>query len=74
MLEMCERWVRSVGIDLFDLVMVAIRHETKSLRLKFLGTLCVLFRSFYDAYVAVLLLNVAIKTTSRAVILLIVIS
>lgn len=72
MLEMFERWIRSVGVDLFDLLMAAVRQPLRSLTLKFLFTLIYCFVHSTMHYLRVLLLNVAINTSSSAVFLIIV--
>jgi hypothetical protein len=72
MLEMFERWFRSVGVDLFDLLMASVRHSWRSLLPKFLTTLAYCFVHSIMHLLRVLLLNVAINTSSSAVFLIIV--
>ncbi|CAK0869418.1 unnamed protein product, partial [Prorocentrum cordatum] len=72
MLEMFERWARSVGVDLFDVVMASAQQQWSSLLPKYLATLayCCLHSCMH--LVRVLLLQVAINTSSSAVFLIIV--
>ncbi|CAE8652733.1 unnamed protein product, partial [Polarella glacialis] len=72
MLEMFERWCRSVGVDLFDLVMASARHPWYSLLPKYAATLAYCFVHSTMHLTRVLLLNVAINTSSSAVFLIIV--
>eukprot|EP00421_Protoceratium_reticulatum_P056379 CAMPEP_0168493726 /NCGR_PEP_ID=MMETSP0228-20121227/70866_1 /TAXON_ID=133427 /ORGANISM="Protoceratium reticulatum, Strain CCCM 535 (=CCMP 1889)" /LENGTH=744 /DNA_ID=CAMNT_0008510515 /DNA_START=39 /DNA_END=2275 /DNA_ORIENTATION=+ len=72
MLEMFERWWRSVGVDLFDLVAASVRDPWYSLLPKYLATLLYCFSHSTMHLVRVLLLNVAINTSSNAVFLIIV--
>jgi len=72
MLEMFERWARSIGIDLFDLLMSSVRHPWRSLLPKLFCTLLYCFVHTTMHLLRVLLLNVAINTSSSAVFLIIV--
>mmetsp|Transcript_83843 Transcript_83843/g.211133 ORF Transcript_83843/g.211133 Transcript_83843/m.211133 type:complete len:846 (-) Transcript_83843:16-2553(-) len=72
MLEMFERWCRSVGVDLFDLLAASARHPWPNLALKSVATLAYCFIHSAMHLLRVLLLNVAINTSSSAVFLLIV--
>ncbi|CAE7903104.1 TAPT1, partial [Symbiodinium microadriaticum] len=72
MLEMFERWCRSVGVDLFDLLLASIRHPWYSLLSKYGATLLYCFVHATIHLVRVILLNVAINTSSNAVYLIIV--
>lgn len=72
MLEMFERWFRSVGMDLFDIVMISVRRPWRVLLPRVLVTLfyCLVHSTMH--LLRVLLLNVAINTSSSAVFLIIV--
>jgi hypothetical protein len=72
MLEMFERFIRSVGVDLFDLIMAEVRNPWRSLAPKFVVTLIYCFLHTVMHYLRVLLLSVAINTSSSAVWLILV--
>eukprot|EP00929_Paragymnodinium_shiwhaense_P014274 TRINITY_DN122170_c0_g1_i1.p1 TRINITY_DN122170_c0_g1~~TRINITY_DN122170_c0_g1_i1.p1 ORF type:complete len:816 (+),score=165.74 TRINITY_DN122170_c0_g1_i1:102-2549(+) len=72
MLEMFERWFRSIGVDLFDMLMSSVRHPWRSLLPKFFATLAYCFVHSTMHLLRVLLLNVAINTSSSQVFLIIV--
>lgn len=72
MLEMCERWCRSIGVDLFDLTMSSIRHPWHSQLLTYMLTLLYCFAHSTMHLLRILLLQVAINTSSSAVFLIIV--
>ncbi|CAK8998490.1 Protein TAPT1 homolog [Durusdinium trenchii] len=72
MLEMFERWCRSVGVDLFDLLLASARHPWYSLLPKYCATLVYCFVHATMHLIRVILLNVAINTSSNAVFLIIV--
>jgi len=72
MLEMFERWCRSVGVDLFDLLLASIRHPWYKLLPKYAATLVYCFVHATMHLIRVILLNVAINTSSNAVYLIIV--
>uniref|UniRef100_A0A6T0X384 Uncharacterized protein n=1 Tax=Alexandrium monilatum TaxID=311494 RepID=A0A6T0X384_9DINO len=72
MLEMFERWCRSVGVDMFDMVIASVRHPWGSFLVKYAATLVYCFVHSTMHLVRVLLLNVAINTSSNAVFLIIV--
>ncbi|CAJ1407052.1 unnamed protein product [Effrenium voratum] len=72
MLEMFERWCRSVGVDLFDLLLASVRQPWRSLLLKYAVTLAYCFVHATMHLIRVILLNVAINTSSNAVFLIIV--
>lgn len=72
MLEMFERWCRSVGVDLFDLLLASARHPWYSLLPKYCATLIYCFVHATMHLIRVILLNVAINTSSNAVFLIIV--
>lgn len=72
MLEMFERWCRSIGVDLFDLVMASARQPWRDLMPKYLWTLLYCFVHSVMHLLRVLLLHVAFNTSSSAVFLIIV--
>jgi len=72
MLEMFERWCRSIGVDLFDVVMAAARQSWTDFLPKYLATLFYCFVHSMMHLLRVLLLHVAINTSSSAVFLIIV--
>lgn len=72
MLEMLERWCRSIGVDLFDLAMASARQSWHSLLPKYVCILIYCFGHSTIHLVRVVLLNVAINTSSSAVFLIIV--
>lgn len=72
MLEMFERWCRSVGVDLFDLLMASVRQSWFDFLPKYLVTLAYCFVHANMHFLRVLLLQVAINTSSSAVFLIIV--
>lgn len=72
MLEMFERWLRSVGVDLCDWLAASARSDWQQLLPRYTATLiCCFFHSTMHL-LRVLLLNVAINTSSNAVFLIIV--
>lgn len=77
MLEMFERWWRSLGVDLFDWVMASLHQpwwswtET-SLGLKYVAMLGYCFLHSTMHYTRVLLLNVAINTSSNQIFMIII--
>eukprot|EP00403_Amphidinium_massartii_P005972 CAMPEP_0178373114 /NCGR_PEP_ID=MMETSP0689_2-20121128/1698_1 /TAXON_ID=160604 /ORGANISM="Amphidinium massartii, Strain CS-259" /LENGTH=746 /DNA_ID=CAMNT_0019993051 /DNA_START=16 /DNA_END=2256 /DNA_ORIENTATION=- len=71
MLEMFERWCRSVGVDLFDLVMSSVHRPWRSLLPKYIGALIYCFVHSMMHFLRILLLNVAINTSQSAVFLII---
>jgi len=72
MLEMFERWCRSFGVDLFDMLMASVRHPWSYLLPRYIVTLvyCCVHTTMH--FLRVLLLNSAINTSSSAVWLIIV--
>lgn len=72
MLEMFERWVRSIGVDLFDLLMASVREPCATFLPKYLVTLTYCFVHTTMHLLRVLLLNMAITNTSTDIQLLIV--
>jgi len=72
MLEMFERWCRSVGVDMFDLIVASVRESWCLLITRYAATLVYCFVHSSMHLVRVLLLNVAINTSSNAVFLIIV--
>merc|ERR1711971_414779 len=72
MLEMFERWVRSVGVDLIDLLAGSSRRPWRTLAPRVMATLLYCVVHSFMHLLRVLLLNVAINTSSSAVFLIIV--
>lgn len=72
MLEMFERWLRSTGVDLFDLVMASVQDPWRSLLSKAGLSLAISFVHSTMHLLRVLLFSVAINTSSSAVFLIIV--
>jgi len=72
MLEMFERWCRSIGVDLFDLLAASSREPWPLLVLRCACALLYCFVHSVMHLLRVLLLNVAINTSSSAVFLIIV--
>lgn len=72
MLEMFERWLRSVGVDLFDLVMASIREPWARLVPRFLATLVCCFCHSLMHFLRVLLLSVAISTDQSVILIIVV--
>jgi len=71
MLEMFERWCRSVGVDLFDLLMASVHRPWRSLLPKYVVTLVYCFLHSVMHFLRILLLHVAINTSQSAVFLII---
>lgn len=72
MLEMCERWLRSVGVDLFDILMASVRRPLQFRLVLFGAALIYCFIHSTMHLLRVVLLNVAINTGSSAVFLIVV--
>jgi len=72
MLEMFERWVRSIGVDLYELIMSRVGAPWNRLAPAMVVTMLYNFLHSLMHLLRVVLLNVAINTSSSAVFLIIV--
>jgi len=72
MLELFERWLRSGGCDLFDLLMASMQQSWISVLPKYVVTIVYCFAHSTMHLVRILLLNVAINTSSSAMFLIII--